>query len=122
MTEKETQALAGVASELNAELDSLLEMANDYLSSQKEHRLAPCNPDFLIKHLAINAKRLIEYEKRLLWMADFIANSSNKTVIDVFGECCLVDELVNFLQAIENKESNGVVSRFLLAISAAKSA
>jgi len=88
MTEKNTQLDAGLASDLNRELDSLLEMANDYLSSQKEHRLAPCNPDFLIKHLAINAKRLVEYEKRLLWMADFMANNNNKTVIDVFGECC----------------------------------
>ncbi len=82
------QKEAGLASDLNNELDSLLATSQDYLSSQKEGRFAPCNPDFLIKHLAINAKRLIEYEKRLLWMADFIANSSNKTVIDVFGECC----------------------------------
>ena len=52
MTEKIEQLEAGLASDLNAELDSLLEMANDYLSSQKEGRLAPCNPDFLIKSLA----------------------------------------------------------------------
>lgn len=86
MTENTTQA-AKAASDLNAELDSLLEMANDYLSSQKEGRLAPCNPDFLIKNLAEKAKRLQEYEKRLLWLAGFIADSTHNVIIDVFGEC-----------------------------------
>ncbi len=94
MTEKETQALAGVASELNAELDSLLEMANDYLSSQKEGRFAPCNPDFLIKNLAEEAKRLQEYEKRLLWLAGFIADSTHNVIIDVFGECYCASHVI----------------------------
>ena len=87
MTEKDTQLEAGLASDLNRELDSLLEMANDYLSSQREHRLAPCNPDFLIKNLAEEAKRLQEYEKRLLWLAGFMADSTHNVIIDVFGEC-----------------------------------
>ena len=88
MTDEKTQQPLGVASDLNRELDSLLEMANDYLSSQKEGRFAPCNPDFLIKSLANVAQRLGDYEKRLLWIADFIANNNNKTVMEVFGECC----------------------------------
>lgn len=90
------QKEAGLASDLNNELDSLLEMANDYLSSQKEHRLAPCNPDFLIKSLADEAKRLQEYEKRLLWLAGFIADSTHNAIIDVFGECyCTTHVLQN---------------------------
>ena len=105
MTDEKTQQPLGVASDLNAELDSLLEMANDYLSSQKEHRLAPCNPDFLIKHLAINTKRLVEYEKRLLWIADFIANNNNKTVIDVFGECCCP---MHVIQNIDDAMANRI--------------
>lgn len=43
-------------------------------------------------------------------------------VLSVKLERNLVDELVRFLRDIEDTESNGVVSRFLLAISAAKSA
>lgn len=79
---------AGSASDLNRELDSLLEIASDYFRSQKEGRFAPCNPDFLIKSLADEAKRLQEYEKKLLWFADFAADVSNQRLIEVFGECC----------------------------------
>ena len=105
MTEKIEQLEAGLASDLNAELDSLLEMANDYLSSQKEGRFTPCNPDFLIKSLADEAKRLQEYEKRLLWIADFIANNNNKTVIDVFGECCCP---MHVIQNIDDAMANRI--------------
>lgn len=102
-----TQNEVGLTSDLSAELDSLLEMADDYLSAQKERRFTPCNPDFLIKHLAINAKRLQEYEKRLLWLADFMANNSNKTIIDFFGECCSTMHVIqNIDEAMTNRESN----------------
>ncbi len=59
----------------------------------------------------------------LLPVSEIVEVKANANeVLNVQLERNLVDELVNFLQAIENKESNGVVSRFLLAISAAKSA
>ena len=104
MTEKKTQQPPGVASDLNAELDSLLEMANDYLSSQKEGRLAPCNPDFLVKNLAKEAKRLQEYEKRLLWLAGFIADSTHNVIIDVFGECYTTTHVIqNIDDAMANR-------------------
>ena len=85
---------AGAASDLNAKLDSLLATAQDYLSSQKEGRFAPCNPDFLIKNLAEEAKRLQEYEKRLLWLAGFIADSTHDAIIDVFGECYCASHVI----------------------------
>ena len=88
MTENNAQSEAGLASDLNNELDSLLEIASDYLSSQKQGRFSPCNPDFLIKNLSNVAKRLGDYEKRLLWFAEFAANVSNQRLIEVFGECC----------------------------------
>lgn len=90
---------------MNNELDSLLEMANDYLSSQKEHRLAPCNPDFLIKSLADEAKRLQEYEKRLLWFADFAADVSNQRLVEVFGECCCP---MHVIQNIDDAMANRI--------------
>jgi len=93
MTEKNAQLEAGLASDLNNELDSLLEIASDYLSSQKEGRFAPCNPDFLIKKLAEEAKRLQDYEKRLLWLAGFIADSTHNA-IDVFGECYCASHVI----------------------------
>jgi len=94
MTEKNAQLEAGLASDLNNELDSLLEIASDYLSSQKEGRFAPCNPDYLIKNLADEAKRLQEYEKRLLWLAGFIADSTHNAIIDVFGECYCASHVI----------------------------
>ena len=94
MTEKIEQLEAGLASDLNNELDSLLATSQDYLSSQKEGRFAPCNPDFLIKNLAEEAKRLQEYEKRLLWLAGFIADSTHNVIIDVFGECYCASHVI----------------------------
>ena len=55
---------AGLASDLNNELDSLLAtIARLFEQSKRRGRFAPCNPDFLIKNLAEEAKRLQEYEK-----------------------------------------------------------
>ena len=92
--QKDTQQADGLTSDLTQELDSLLEIASDYLSSQKEGRFAPCNPDFLIKNLAEEAKRLQEYEKRLLWLAGFIADSTHNVIIDVFGECYCASHVI----------------------------
>ena len=104
MTEKNAQSEAGLASDLNNELDSLLEIAKDYLNSQKEGRLAPCNPDFLIKNLAKEAKRLQEYEKRLLWLAGFMADSTHNVIIDVFGECYTTTHVIqNIDDAMANR-------------------
>ena len=86
------QLAAGAASDLNAKLDSLLATAQDYLSSQKEGRFAPCNPDFLIKNLAEEAKRLQEYEKRLLWLAGFIADKDKIKELERLLKDC-ADEL-----------------------------
>lgn len=87
MTEKNEQASAGAASELNAELDSLLEMAADYLSAQKESRFAPCNPDFLIKHLASAAKQFrdanISYQKAITNIACAADRLSEESCYDV---------------------------------------
>ena len=83
---------AGLASDLNRELDSLLEIASDYLSSQKEGRFTPCNPDYLIKNLADEAKRLQEYEKRLLWLAGFIADKDKIKELERLLKDC-ADEL-----------------------------
>jgi len=94
MKDDKTQQPLGVVSDLNNELDSLLATAQDYLSSQKEGRFAPCNPDFLIKNLAEEAKRLQEYEKRLLWLAGFIADSTHNVIIDVFGECYCASHVI----------------------------
>jgi len=86
MTENTTQA-AEAASDLNAELDSLLEMADDYLSAQKESRLAPCNPDFLIKHLASVAKQFrdanISYQKAITNIACAADRLSEESCYDV---------------------------------------
>jgi ParB family chromosome partitioning protein len=49
-----------------------------------------------------------------------VANVSE--VVSVQLERDFLDELVRFLQNIEDKESNGVIDRFLLAINAAQSA
>ena len=105
MTENNAQSEAGLASDLNAELDSLLEIAKDYLNSQKEGRFAPCNPDFLIKSLADVAKRLGDYEKRLLWFADFAADVSNQRLIEVFGECCCP---MHVIQNIDDAMANRI--------------
>jgi len=105
MTEKNAQLEAGLASDLNNELDSLLEIASDYLSSQKEGRFAPCNPDFLIKKLAEEAKRLQDYEKRLLWLAGFMADSTHNVIIDVFGECC---SPMHVIQNIDDAMANRI--------------
>ena len=83
--------------QLTAERDFLLfatQKISDVLLPNKEGRFTPCNPDFLIKSLADEAKRLQEYEKRLLWLADFIADSTHDVIIDVFGECYCASHVI----------------------------
>ena len=94
--------------QLTAERDFLLfatQKISDVLLPNKEGRLAPCNPDFLIKSLADVAKRLGDYEKRLLWFADFAADVSNQRLIEVFGECCCP---MHVMQNIDDAMANRI--------------
>jgi hypothetical protein len=94
MTDKKAVNEDGEASDLNNELDLLLEMAQDYLSSQKEGRFAPCNPDFLIKNLVVAAKRYAWLRATTNWAScegERIDVSMNPKLWDEAIDACIAE-------------------------------
>lgn len=98
-----TQNSVGLTSDLSAELDSLLEMATDYLSAQKESRLSPCNPDFLIKNLAIVAKKYRDFSEEQAYALDTIEKIAVSYTVDTCGEVQETIDIVSEINKVKNR-------------------
>ena len=85
------QKEAGLASDLNNELDSLLATAQDYLTTKS---IKPCNPDYLIKHLVVAAKRYAWLRATTNWAScdgERIDVSMNPKLWDEAIDACIAE-------------------------------
>ena len=91
MTDKKAVNEDGEASDLNNELDLLLEMAQDYLTTKS---FKPCNPDYLIKHLVVAAKRYAWLRATTNWAScegERIDVSMNPKLWDEAIDACIAE-------------------------------